>query len=321
MKNIFAFTVLMFSSVSFAATFEVSGTIDSGEWKHFGSFDAASLAASLTMDADVDLYVKQGAQPTSYDYDCRPYKSDSNSENCNFLQAGEYFVSINGYANSASYELTVQYTVQHEEDFTCSMADQECPEGFMCEWGCPTEEPCGINPPGQCVPELDLTCSMADQECPEGYLCEWGCPTEEPCGINPPGQCFRQCGARLGDTCAENEFCNIPAEGICGWADVSGTCHARPEACTYVYMPVCGCDSEIYSNACEASAAGFAIAPESHCESQSLVLMDDSDGCEQELDSNGKCPAKVGCATAGSATGMAGLLFLALLGLVLKRSR
>jgi hypothetical protein len=40
--------------------------------------------------------------------------------------------------------------------------------------------------PGVCT---DLSCSMLNQACPTGYTCEWGCPTNQNCGINPPGQC------------------------------------------------------------------------------------------------------------------------------------
>lgn len=48
----------------------------------------------------------------------------------------------------------------------------------------PSEETFDV--PGTC---LDLSCSMFDQACPAGFTCDFGCPSDENCGINPPGQC------------------------------------------------------------------------------------------------------------------------------------
>lgn len=69
-----------------------------------------------------------------------------------------------------------------------------------------------------------LTCSMADTTCPDGYTCEWGCPSAEPCGINPPGVCLKECASsadcsaaqycstdglcRTDSTCAADADCN-----------------------------------------------------------------------------------------------------------------
>lgn len=36
-------------------------------------------------------------------------------------------------------------------EVACSMMNTSCPTGLTCEWGCPTAENCGINPPGVCV--------------------------------------------------------------------------------------------------------------------------------------------------------------------------
>lgn len=63
------------------------------------------------------------------------------------------------------------------------------------------------------------------------------------------------CGARLGDTCSPNEYCDFP-DDICGAADGTGVCRARPEGCPDVYMPVCGCDGTVHGNGCEANSAG-----------------------------------------------------------------
>lgn len=53
---------------------------------------------------DADMYVKFGSEPTTTDYDCRPYKT-GNNETCyiNNEQAGTYYVMLNGYNDYDTY--------------------------------------------------------------------------------------------------------------------------------------------------------------------------------------------------------------------------
>jgi hypothetical protein len=74
------------------------------------------------------------------------------------------------------------------------------------------------------------------------------------------------CGARAGDTCAEDEYCAFPPELMCGIADGEGTCQPRPEVCEDEYDPVCGCDSMTYANSCEAAGAGTGVFSMGECE-------------------------------------------------------
>jgi len=59
---------------------------------------------------DADLYVKKGAQPTSADFDCRPFQN-GNAETCsiNVTQATTVHVLVKGYAVYSGVSLTASY--------------------------------------------------------------------------------------------------------------------------------------------------------------------------------------------------------------------
>ncbi len=118
------------------------------------------------------------------------------------------------------------------------------------------------------------------------------------------------CGGWLGNTCEDDEYCNYPVSAMCGAADAGGVCAPRPEACTTLEMPVCGCDSQTYSNSCFAAAAGVGIGSNSACEPpmcggfgnlpcpDGLVCVDDpSSSCNENggVDCSGICLAPVVC--------------------------
>lgn len=75
----------------------------------------------------------------------------------------------------------------------------------------------------------------------------------------------KACGARTRVECGAGQFCNWRAADICGAADASGTCAYRPELCTDLYEPVCGCDGNTYPNACNANAAGTSVSKSGAC--------------------------------------------------------
>ncbi|WP_319004926.1 pre-peptidase C-terminal domain-containing protein [Microbulbifer aggregans] len=73
---------------------------------------ASNLSFTITGGSgDADLYVKPGAQPTTSDYDCRPYKS-GNEETCSYTspQAASYFVTLRGYSSFSGVTLTGSYS-------------------------------------------------------------------------------------------------------------------------------------------------------------------------------------------------------------------
>ncbi len=73
------------------------------------------------------------------------------------------------------------------------------------------------------------------------------------------------CGTRGAQPCAAGLYCSFPLSAQCGAADHPGTCAVRPEMCTKIYKPVCGCDSRTYGNTCEAAAAGVSVVREGAC--------------------------------------------------------
>lgn len=61
--------------------------------------------------------------------------------------------------------------------------------------------------------------------------------------------------------CAENEFCKKRI----GKCIQNGVCLPKPYACPDIYAPVCGCDDNTYSNACEAASNGINIRHTGEC--------------------------------------------------------
>ncbi|WP_281492512.1 PPC domain-containing protein [Lacimicrobium sp. SS2-24] len=59
---------------------------------------------------DADLYVRFGAEPTTSNYDCRPYES-GNNERCDFSnpQQGTYYLMIRGYRAFSGVSLTASF--------------------------------------------------------------------------------------------------------------------------------------------------------------------------------------------------------------------
>jgi hypothetical protein len=95
-------------------TGSASGQLTQGQTQSFEPFSVVAgtlLDVSLGGTGDADLYVRFGAAPSFTQYDCRPYRSDSN-ETCSIdVPAGatQAFVMVHGYAAS-SFELTASWT-------------------------------------------------------------------------------------------------------------------------------------------------------------------------------------------------------------------
>jgi hypothetical protein len=75
-------------------------------------------------------------------------------------------------------------------------------------------------------------------------------------GQDPSG---KACGARAGNTCSSDEFCDYQPGQLCGQADAEALCKPRPTICPSDYAPVCGCAQQTFDNACVANAAGSGV--------------------------------------------------------------
>lgn len=80
-----------------------TGELGRGDERRFESptLPAGRYVFSITGEGDADLYVRIGNEPTTRNYDCRPYKSDAN-ETCEVELAGDatVHVMIRGYTDS-----------------------------------------------------------------------------------------------------------------------------------------------------------------------------------------------------------------------------
>ncbi|EAR11446.1 Zinc metalloprotease (elastase) [Reinekea sp. MED297] len=81
---------------------ETNLSASAGNWVHFEvtvPAGASALNAEITGGSgDADLYVRQGSQPTTSNYDCRPYKW-GNEESCTETNpgAGSWWISLRAY--------------------------------------------------------------------------------------------------------------------------------------------------------------------------------------------------------------------------------
>ena len=73
------------------------------------------------------------------------------------------------------------------------------------------------------------------------------------------------CGGPRNRSCDDDEYCRTLRPGRCPGPRAVGVCLSRPEVCTRIFDPVCGCDGQTYGNRCEANAAGVPVEHAGEC--------------------------------------------------------
>ena len=105
-----------YSESTGGASFEETNVSASqGQWQHY-TLEVPAGSSTLTAvitggTGDADLYVRAGQQPTTSNYECRPYRW-GNEETCtiNNPQAGTWYVSVRAYSTFSG--LTVRGEAQ-----------------------------------------------------------------------------------------------------------------------------------------------------------------------------------------------------------------
>jgi len=228
------------------------GDLDKDEWHHFGPYEALAgdFVAAMTGTNDVDLYVREGAQPTLEDYDCRPYAGDA-TETCTQEGPGEFYVSVQGYTSpSSSYQLTITYLGAQETDAVCD-ADHL----YLCN----SQTTCEDNSLNWCNNECQVDECTVDPD-PE-------------CGASRPDLCGDQTscenvGLNWCDNACQAEECSVEPEPVCD-ADHPNLCQSR-SSCEDAGLNWC-------DDGCQVAACP---APEPVCDQNNPDLCGDQSSCE-----------------------------------------
>ncbi len=128
-------------------------------------------------------------------------------------------------------------------------------------------------------------------------------PTASDSRIGPlpgpvPASRVPACGGKTGGTCRSDQYCDF-GDASCGGTDRAGECRGRPQGCSTLYAPVCGCDDKTYPNDCVAHQAGASIRKDGSCTSfacGSATCDAQTQYCEGTDTGNDKClPLPKGC--------------------------
>jgi hypothetical protein len=156
------------------------------------------------------------------------------------------------------------------------IAGIQCPANQYCMFA--PEAHCGAaDMSGTCAPKPEMCTQQMDEVCgcddkTYGNACmaaqagvsvvmKGACAKPPSAPTAPEG---KLCGTRgAPQECDPGLYCAF--KSACGATDAGGLCTKKPEMCTKIYMPVCGCDGKTYGSACTAAAAGVSVAEKGEC--------------------------------------------------------
>jgi peptidyl-Lys metalloendopeptidase len=79
----------------------ITGNLAAGQWAYY-EVSGASNISLFNLSADLDLYVGNGARPTTSNYQCRPFAGGSATETCTVDASKTTFIGLQGQAASFS---------------------------------------------------------------------------------------------------------------------------------------------------------------------------------------------------------------------------
>jgi hypothetical protein len=276
-------------SISFGesidSTYDTSGYAG---WLFTGVAGGRVAIDAMATDGSDTVVMLYGPQTASGWSRARPiavnddYRSSTDSHlDVRLARSGTYLVIVREYWEDAG-AFTLTLACSGAECRTECGADDRCPTGSECHRIVCIRAPC----PSFCAPIEPTPAPQPGDDCDPSL-----------CGVRPrsvtlmcddgslggnTGRCFRgadltcgweiracptsvACGARAGNTCTASQFCDFSDAAMCGYADGQGVCRPRPEACTALYSPVCGCDGVTYSSACNAQSRGMDVLHTGGC--------------------------------------------------------
>lgn len=88
-------------------------------------------------------------------------------------------------------------------------------------------------------------------------------PDASDAALDAPAEASLDAGGCVDNTaCAQSEYCE-KGTGNCNGV---GVCTPRPQVCSQLFNPVCGCDKQTHTNACFAHSSGTSVDYTGSCE-------------------------------------------------------